>query len=127
VVRATPLWANQALKINLSTSVRVGDYLYGQGAGQTYFCASALTGETKWKSPWPGANGTENTSTIVLGKNLLALTDMGELVLLAANPDQYTELSRVQVCGKNWNFPALADGRLYVRDSRELICYDLAP
>jgi outer membrane protein assembly factor BamB len=127
LVRATPLWANQMLKINLSTSVRVGDYLYGQGAGQTYFCASALTGETKWKSMWPGANGTENTSTIVLGNKLLALTDMGELVLLAADPNQYTELSRVQVCGKNWNFPALADGRLYVRDSRELVCYDLTP
>ena len=127
VVRATPLWANQSLKINLSTSVRIGDYLYGQGAGQTYFCASALTGETKWKAAWPGANGTENTSTIVVGKNLLALTDMGELVLLAANPNQYTELSRVQVCGKNWNFPALAEGNLYVRDSRELICYNLAP
>jgi outer membrane protein assembly factor BamB len=127
LVRATPLWANQTLKINLSTSVRVGDVLYGQGAGQTFFCASAITGETKWKSTWPGANGTENTSTIVVGDKLLALTDMGELVLLAADPKQYTELSRIQVCGKNWNFPALADGRLYVRDSRELICYDLAP
>jgi outer membrane protein assembly factor BamB len=127
VIRAVPLWANQGLKINLSTSVRVRDFLYGQGAGQTYFCASALTGETKWKSAWPGANGTENTSTIVLGKNLLALTDTGELVLLAASPNQYTEMSRVQVCGRNWNFPACADGRLYVRDSRELICYDLLP
>lgn len=126
-IRAVPQWSNQGLKINISTSVRVGDYFYGQGPGQTYFCASALTGETKWKSLWPGASGTENTSTIVVGKNLLALTDMGELVLVAARPDKFAEVSRVQVCGKNWNFPAFAEGRLYVRDSRELICYDLLP
>jgi outer membrane protein assembly factor BamB len=126
-IRAIPLWANKGLKINISTSVRVGDYLYGQGPGQTYFCADAHTGETKWQATWPGANGTENTSTIVVGKNLLALTGLGELVLVAAKPDHFTELSRVQVCGKNWNFPACADGRIYVRDAREMICYELAP
>jgi outer membrane protein assembly factor BamB len=105
----------------------VGDYLYDQGPGQTYICADARTGETKWQVPWFGARGAENSSTIALGKNLLALTDMGELVLVAAQPDHYTELSRVQVCGKNWNFPACADGRIYVRDARELVCYDLQP
>ena len=55
------------------------------------------------------------------------LTDTGELVLIAARSDSYTELARLQVCGKNWNFPAYADGQLYVRDGRELICYDLLP
>ena len=104
-----------------------GDYLYGQGPGPAYICADARTGETKWQAPGFGARGTENASTIALGKNLLVLTDEGELVLAAARADQYTEFSRVQVCGKTWNFPAFADGRLYVRDARELICYDLAP
>ena len=127
MVRAVPLWTNPSLKINLSTPVRVGDYLFGQGPGQTYFCADARTGKTQWQVPWAVANGQENTSTIVVGKNLLSLTDLGELVLLAAQPDRYTELSRVQVCGKNWNFPAYADGRIYARDGRELICYDLKP
>ena len=127
LLQAVPLWANEGLKINLSTPVRVGDYLYDQGPRQTYICADARTGETKWQAPGFGGHGTENSSTIVVGKNLLVLTDVGELVLIAARSDQYTELSRVQVCGKNWNFPAFADGRLYVRDARELICYDLLP
>jgi outer membrane protein assembly factor BamB len=126
-LRAAPRWANEELKINLSTAVCVGEYLYGQGAGETFFCASASTGETKWETPWPESPGTENTSTIVVGTNLLALTQNGELVLVAARPDAYKELSRVQVCGKNWNFPALAGGRLYVRDSRELMCVTLVP
>jgi outer membrane protein assembly factor BamB len=126
-LRAVPLWANNELKINLSTPVRVGDYLYSQGPGPIYICADARTGETRWQAPGFGARGTENASTIALEKNLLILTDEGELVLIAARADQYTELSRLQVCGKTWNFPAFADGRLYVRDARELICYDLVP
>ncbi|HEY3862780.1 MAG TPA: PQQ-binding-like beta-propeller repeat protein [Verrucomicrobiae bacterium] len=126
-VRAVPAWANEELKINLSTPVRVGDYLYDQGPGQDYICADARTGETKWKAPGFGARGTENASTIAAGNTLLVLTDTGELVLIAARPDACTELGRLQVCGKNWNFPALAGHRLYVRDARELVCYDLAP
>jgi outer membrane protein assembly factor BamB len=124
---AVPLWANEELKINLSTPVRVGDYLYDQGPNQTYICADARTGQTMWQAPGFGARGTENSSTIAIGKNLLILTDEGELVLIAARSDHYTELSRVQACGKNLNFPAVADSRLYVRDARELICYDLVP
>jgi len=127
VVKAVPLWKNKELKINLSTPVRVGDYLYDQGPGQTYVCADVRTGETKWQAPGFGTHGTENSSTIAVGKNLLVLTDAGELVLIETRSDQYTELSRVQVCGKNWNYPALAGSRLYVRDARELICYDLSP
>ncbi len=126
-LRAVPQWANHQLKINLSTTVRVGNYLYGQGQGQNYICADALSGETKWQKSGFGAQGSENSSTIVVGKNLLVLTDEGELVLIAARADQYTELSRAQVCGKTWNYPAFASGKLYVRDARELICYDLVP
>jgi outer membrane protein assembly factor BamB len=126
-VRAVPKWANKELKINLSTPVRVGDFLYDQGPDQTYICADARTGETKWRAPGFGSHGTENSSTIAIGPNLLVLTDAGELVLIAARSDAYTELARLQVCGKNWNFPAYADGQLYVRDGRELICYDLLP
>jgi outer membrane protein assembly factor BamB len=126
-MRAVPLWANHELKINLSTTVRVGDYLYGQGPRQNFICADARTGVTQWQAPGFGGRETANASTIAIGKNLLILTDEGELVLAAARADQYTELSRVQVCGKTWNFPAFADGHLYVRDARELICYDLLP
>lgn len=126
-VRAVRQWANEALKINLSTPVLVGNYLYCQGPEQTYICADAATGATKWQAPWFCAKGQENTSTIAIGTHLLALTDMGELVLLAAQPEKYTELARVQVCGKNWNFPAVAGGRIYVRDARELVCFELLP
>jgi len=53
------------------------------------------------------------------------VTDTGELLILKANPDRYEEHARIQVCGKTWDFPAFANGKLYVRDQREIACYSL--
>jgi uncharacterized protein YbgA (DUF1722 family) len=55
----------------------------------------------------------------------MVLTEDGTLLLLAADPEQYRELGRLQVCGNTWSFPAYANGRLYVRDARSLSCVDL--
>ena len=119
---ATPAWSNKDLKINLSTPVLVDNFLYGQGPNKNFICANARTGEEKWSSL---GFGKENASTIAIGKDLLVLTDSGELVLVVADSGKYVESGRIQVCGKNWNYPAYAKGKLYVRDARELICYDL--
>ena len=69
--------------------------------------------------------GKENSSTIAIGDKLLVLTDTGELVLILATSEKFSELGRFQVCGKNWIFPALANGKLYVSDARELACFHL--
>jgi outer membrane protein assembly factor BamB len=124
-IAATVAWANKKLKTNLSTSVCVGDFLYNEGPSANYISVDAHTGDVKWQQSGFGTHGTENSSTIAVGNNLLVLTDQGELVLIATTPDQYKELARVQICGKNWNFPAFANGRLYVRDAHQLACFDL--
>jgi outer membrane protein assembly factor BamB len=126
---ATELWANKPLTINLATPILMDGHLYCYGPIRTkdYLCVKASTGELKWRQSGfgLGKDQTDYASTIAVGKNLLLLTYDGQLVLIAANPEQYTELGRVQVCGKTWSHPALADGKLYVRDGRELQCFDL--
>jgi hypothetical protein len=56
---------------------------------------------------------------------LLMLDDFGNLTLLDPNPKEYKELSRSKVCGATWAHPALADGRVYLRDDKELICVEV--
>jgi len=121
-LKAEQLWANKALKINLSTPVLVGNFLYGQGQDKNFVCVDAKTGALKWDH---AGFGKQNSSTIALGDKLLVLTDEGQLILISGDSEKYAELGRAQVCGKNWNFPAYADGKLYVRDAHELICYEL--
>jgi outer membrane protein assembly factor BamB len=124
---ASEAWWNKAQKINLSTLVLVGDHLYGQGADRDYVCVEAGTGRLKWSQPGFGQSRRDNASTIALGHQLLILTEDGTLVLAEANPAQYTERGRLQVCGTTWSFPAYSDGKLFVRDPRQLLCVELAP
>jgi outer membrane protein assembly factor BamB len=125
--KATEAWANKELQINLATPVLVNGYLYCQGPNRDYVCVDSRTGELKWTQAGFGSGKKDYASTIVAGTNLLVLGEDGNLLMLAANPQKYTELGRVQVCGNTWSFPAYAGGRLFVRDGRLLQCVDLLP
>jgi outer membrane protein assembly factor BamB len=125
-LKAVQAWANPDLKINLATPVVVGDYLYSQGGDRDYLCFDARTGALKWKQPGFGSGKRDYASTLEAGGKLLVLTEDGQLLLLAPNPQKYTELGRLQVCGSTWSFPALVGSKLFVRDGRSLLCIDLA-
>jgi outer membrane protein assembly factor BamB len=120
---ASEVWNNAKLKVNLATPVVAGDHLYTHGASKDFICVNALTGELKWSQP---GFGRDYSSTIGIGDRLLVLSDTGQLRLVAADPSGYHEFGTVQVCGKTWNFPVFADGRLFVRDARGLACFNLA-
>ncbi|MDB6067068.1 MAG: hypothetical protein JWR26_3276 [Pedosphaera sp.] len=126
--QATQLWANKEMKINLASPVLVGHYLFSHGPDKDYVCIDASTGSLTWQQKGFGDNV---SSTIAFGHDLLVLTDRGELVMLASDSAQYTEKSRVQICGKTWSHPAYADGKLYVREGVDrawkLTCFDLMP
>jgi hypothetical protein len=51
-----------------------------------------------------------------------------EMVLVEATPEAYRELGRIKVFTrgqKTWNNPAMANGRIYIRNEEEMACYDL--
>ena len=50
-----------------------------------------------------------------------------EFLLDERDSKGFADLGRAQVCGRNWCNPAYAGGRLYLRDSRELMCVSLLP
>ncbi len=120
------VWANRGLRISLASLVRVGGQLYGQGADKNFVCVDADDGRVLWSQPGFGEKPlTGYTSTMAVGENLLALTELGQLILIAADPARYRELGRLQACGKNWSHPAYAGGVLYLRDQKDLIALGL--
>ena len=125
-LKASRAWANTELLINLATPVAVGGFLYTQGAHSDFVCVDAKTGAIKWSQPGFGTGKKDYSSTLAVGDKLLVLSESGQLVLVAATPENYTELGRTQVCGNTWSYPAYVDGKLFVRDGRQLICLDLA-
>ena len=128
---ATELWRikgdNQVASL-WSTPVCKDGYLYGMisfkkfGRGPLK-CVDLKTGNVKWEQPGFGAG-----NVLLAGNDLVALSDDGQVVLVEANPDGYKELGRTKaVEGKCWSSPALSNGRLYVRSTKEGACLDLSP
>ncbi len=126
-LKTSPAWTDKELKINVSTPTLVGHYLYSQGAGADFICVDANDGKLMWSHT---GFGDRYTAAIAAGNNLLVQTDRGELVMIAADSFKYIELGRAQICGKTWNHPALANGKLYAREGLtsgwKLACFDLS-
>jgi outer membrane protein assembly factor BamB len=132
-VEGKEIWKNPALTCYFATPVGIGaDYFYvvtGSRPGArptvaTLHAVEAKTGKVLWSRP---KVGTYHASLMRTGDNkLLMLEEVGDLVLVDPDPKEYRELARAKVCGDTWAHPALSDGRLYLRDSKELICLPLA-
>jgi outer membrane protein assembly factor BamB len=115
------LWKTRAMKNHFNNAVLVGDHLYGFD-NATFKCLSVATGEPTWAQ-----RGLGKGSLLVADGNLLVvLSDKGTLLLVEAAPNSYRELARFQAMeGKAWTAPALADGRLYLRDQDEIVALEM--
>ncbi len=123
-LQAEQAWQTKEALPNFSSPVLVGGtHVIGVGAGLKLFCAEVATGKIAWTQD--ATLGKAHAGLIVVGNKVLALGDTGELVEFAANPEAYTEFGRAQITSKNWCLPAYVDGKLYVRDARELKCVEL--
>jgi outer membrane protein assembly factor BamB len=130
---AKEIWKNEGLTCYFATPVAVGkDHLYVVSgtkppafASQAMLhCIEAQTGKELWRK---SNVGKYHATLLRTGDDkLLMLEEAGNLVLLDPNPKEYRELARSKVCGETWAHPALADGRIYVRDNKELICLELS-
>jgi outer membrane protein assembly factor BamB len=80
------------------------------------------TGERKWKDGRYGYG-----QVLLAGDHLILTSDKGEVALVKATPDGYNEVARFEALkGQTWNYPAIAGGRLLVRNSNEMAAYDIS-
>lgn len=55
----------------------------------------------------------------------LVFGENGTVVLVKAAPKGCTVLGKAKLCKNTWAHPALANGRVYIRDEKLLYCYEL--
>ncbi len=118
--KATELWRNKNLKNKFTSSVFWQGHIYGLDE-DILVCLDSENGARKWKDGRYGYG-----QLLLAGGHLFVLGGEGDLALVKATPEAHVELARVPALqGKTWNVPALADGRLVVRNGAEMACYDV--
>jgi outer membrane protein assembly factor BamB len=118
---------DNAISTHYANVIIHDNYIYGfhghawEGGGPTLRCVEFATGKLAWEQPKAGSG-----TIVQCGKNLLILLDTGELQLAEANPKQFKVKARMQVVGRTTrSYPAIADGFVYVKSPKKLVCVDL--
>ena len=118
---ANTIWQNNNMKNKFNSSVLHNGYIYGLDEG-ILVCLDVNTGERKWKEGRYGYG-----QVLLAGGHLIVTSDQGEIALVKASPDKYTEVARFSALqGQTWNYPAIASGKLLVRNSNEMAAYDIS-
>jgi outer membrane protein assembly factor BamB len=124
---AEKLWeSNDLISSQYATCIADGGVLYGvHGRDDQGRASLRCIDPDKQKVLWEKEDFGYATLLFADGKLLAQKTD-GMFVLLKASPAQYAELASAQIFNtKTFALPALASGRLYVRDDHTLKCLDL--
>ena len=119
---AQELWFSKEMRNHHSSSVLVGDYLYG-------FSSAILTaikfdtGEIAWRDRSVGKG-----SLVYADGLLYCFSERGVVGLVEASPTGYVERGRFKIEAgdlETWTHPVVAGGRLYLRDQDTIYAYEV--
>ncbi|MCS6777372.1 MAG: PQQ-binding-like beta-propeller repeat protein [Chloroherpetonaceae bacterium] len=125
-VTAEAVYVERKIPNTIGGAVKVGDYLYGTTSA-VLLCTEYATGKVLWedRSVGPASLCYADGRLYVHGEN-------GEVALVEATPEGYRERGRFtppnppeRGQSRAWSYPAIAGGRLYIRQLGTLWVFDL--
>jgi outer membrane protein assembly factor BamB len=118
---AKMVYTGKQMCSHFASPVRHGEYIYGIDDSRLT-CMNLRTGKVMWTRA-----GTNKGSLLCVNDSLLVLAEDGKLLLLEAKPEKLAPQSEARPFrgGRCWTMPVLADGRLFLRNERQMRCFDL--
>lgn len=115
-------WSSNRLKPSFNDFVVYENHIYGLDDG-IFCCFDVENHQRVWKR---GRYGFGQLLLLPKMKEVLVLTETGDVVRVALDPKELREIGRFKAIeGKTWNHPLLAHDRLVVRNGEEIACFDL--
>lgn len=115
-------WTSRVLKPSFDDYVVQDGCIYGFD-GAVFCCTDVQTGKRVWRD---GRYGHGQVVLLADQKLLLLTSEEGELILLRATRERNVELGKIPaISGKTWNHPAIARGRVFVRNGQEMAAFVL--
>lgn len=120
--KAQEIWFNKDMRNHHSSSVLIGDHLYGF-SGSILTAMKFDTGEIAWRDRSVGKG-----SLVYADGHLYLFSENGVVGLVEATPAGYKEKGRFRIEQESlptWAHPVVAGGRLYLRDQDTIYAYDV--
>ncbi len=129
--RITRKWTDKTLDNHHGNVVVVDGYIYGSNwinnSKGDWICLDWKTGKVMYEHTW----SSNNKGAVIYADGMLYCYNetTGELALVPADPQKFNIVSSFKIPQSNeniwWAHPAISDGRLYVRQGKDLFCYDI--
>jgi outer membrane protein assembly factor BamB len=121
--RVETVWKRNLMKTKMCNVVVRDGCVYGLDEVNLE-CIELDTGKLKWKKRRSPSFG--HGQVLLIGRHLLVTTEEGEVILAAADPEEYRELGQFEALeGVTWNNPTLIGPLLLVRNAEWAACFEL--
>ena len=131
---ATHVYFSRNMKNELGGFVLLNGHVYGSSARRGWVCQAFGSGDLEWYSKRVSDSLGEGSIAYADGSLYLYAEREADVAIIEAVPEGYRENGRFTLpeesqmrapSGKNWTHPAIAGGKLYLRDQELLFCYDI--
>ncbi len=117
---ATSIWKSKVMLNKFQTAILYDGHLFVSDQ-RRLVCVDFLTGKEIWKK-----SGFRNGTLLLADKYLLLLTENGELQIAPASLDGFKPTTTAKILsGRCWSVPVISDGKLYARNLKRVVSFDL--